>query len=591
MKKTEKKNTTPRYREDIPFYSISEISTIGNKTGSWRYLKPMVETKRSPCEAECPLAIPISDYMFKITNGELEKAAELVLYENPIPSVCGRVCIHPCESKCNREFLDRSVSIHMVERYVGDNANTTLSKIDKSNKKIAVVGAGPAGLSAAYYLLLLGYKVTIFESSDELGGILHYIIPEYRLPKEDLKKSIKKIIDLGPEIKTGKTLGQNLSFDELEKFDAVFMGIGAWKGRKIDENRTDFDDVELGLDILNHLGKGKNDKIGKNVMIIGGGNTAIDVARSVLRIGNKPMILYRREMEEMPAFSQEIKEAIREGIEIKTSVVLKEIIRSENSVVGVKCVKVKFDKSSKEKRNDFTEIEDSEFFLETDQVISAIGETPDTSIMKNDIDIKWGKVTVDEFGRTSIPKYFAGGDLIPQPHLVVNALASGKKAAISIDATMKEFDLEKVHSHITVVKNGVSFQHYLNLRKHLIEGSEYESDDLNVLCDPEKINHEYFPEMEKAKEKKLSIDERINSFSEVHLGYEKESAEYEASRCFNCGRCIECDNCVIFCPDVSIKQVPEKSQVGVNYDFCKGCGLCSEECPRGVIEMKKEVIK
>ena len=181
MKKTVKKNTTQLvYSEEIPFYSISHIPTTGNKTGSWRYLKPSVDIKRSPCEAECPLAIPISDYMFKVQNGELEEAAELVKLENPIPSVCGRVCTHQCEDKCNRAFLDRSVSIHMVERYIGDHANTTISKIDKSNKKIAVVGAGPAGLSTAYYLLILGYKVTIFESSEKLGGILYDIIPVHR---------------------------------------------------------------------------------------------------------------------------------------------------------------------------------------------------------------------------------------------------------------------------------------------------------------------------------------------------------------------------------------------------------------------------
>ncbi len=418
---------------------ISTFPMKANRTGSWRYLTPYVNQKIPPCESSCPLSVPISDFIRFIECGDIEKAGAAILEENPFPSICGRICVHPCEDECNRALFDRSLAIHMLERYAGDSLSAGLKNNKQTlRKKIAIIGAGPSGLSAAYFLLRMGYSVTIFDANSEPGGILRYGIPEYRLPEETLKKALNTVFSFKPEFKPGHTLGKNLTFDELKSFDAVFLGVGAQTGKVFEIENEGKDGIISGIDILKRI---KNKEYAGNhnkAVIIGGGNTAIDVARSLLRLGKKPVILYRRDFEDMPAFAQEAREALREGIEIETRAIAKEILKEGDSIAGVKCVKVEHVKN---RLADFNEINGSLFIIETDIIISAIGEAPDISILPAELKCKNGKVAVDQFGRTSLPNVFAGGDLIDRPHLVVHALASGKEAAVSIDASFNNFNL------------------------------------------------------------------------------------------------------------------------------------------------------
>lgn len=590
-KKNKKINDKAKKR-DIFHWSTSSESMRENRTGSWRYLAPSVELKTSPCEAACPLAIPISDFILQVERGNLEEAAQIIRHESPFPTVCGRVCIHPCEYKCNRIKQDRSIAIHMLERFVGDHGSAPhLKPVDSSKKQVAIVGAGPAGLAAAYFLGILGYKTTIFEARDEPGGILRYGIPDYRMPVNILQQAVENALCYKPTLKTGTALGDNLSLDELDLFDAVFFSTGAAFGKTPGTALGQASGTVTGVELLGMIKREDYDSIGNRITIIGGGNTAIDVARSLLRLGRRPVILYRREIEDMPAFGKEVREALREGVDIKTGVVVDEIIEADGGVVGVRCSRVTFDRNSQDNRNTFNTLADSEFYLETDQVISAIGESPDLSILPGDLKQEEGKVAVDRFGRAGSKRFFAGGDLVNQPHLVVHALASGKRAAVSIDAMFSDFIIEEVDKAIVIADNGISFKRYLEVRQQLKSGIKVIVPSPGQVCGFDEINLDYFDDQERVRERKLSIGERANSFKEVHVGYGDDGAVSEAGRCYHCGHCILCDNCLIYCPDVSIRVDKQQKCVVVDYEYCKGCGLCAVECPRGVIKMEREVVK
>jgi 2-oxoacid:acceptor oxidoreductase delta subunit (pyruvate/2-ketoisovalerate family) len=589
QKPSKKKTVKSQKTDNIYRVPVSRAPMKANRTGSWRYLAPFVNLKNPPCRAACPLAVPVSEFIHLIETGRPNDAAKEIINENPFPAICGRICVHPCEDRCIRGQFDQGLAIHMLERYAGDNSYPLKINIDKLNdKNIAVVGAGPSGLSAAYFLLRMGYHVTIFEANDEPGGIIRYGIPEYRMPRSDLKKALENVLSLGPVLKTGTALGKNLSFSDLDKFDAVFLGTGAHRGKDTELHSQNPGDIISGIDMLRRIAFGEHAGIGSRVIIIGGGNTAIDTARSLLRIGKKPVILYRRGIEDMPAFAKEVREALREGIDIEPLALVKEIIKEGDKVIGARCVKVELDKDDKTGKTNFTELENTYFFMEADNIVSATGEIPDLEIFPQGINWDGDKLFINEFAMTGMPRVYAGGDLVRQPHLVVHALASGKKAAISMDASFSGIDQAEAFRLINIAGNGLSFGEYLRIRPGLIRKKKMKPGLPADVCGFDEINLDYFDHAERAREKKLSLSERVNTFHEVHAGYDRGTSLNESGRCFHCGSCILCDNCIVYCPDISISENKKENHVVIDYEYCKGCGLCAEECPRGVIDMKRE---
>lgn len=573
--------------DDMPFFSVSLASLEWNKTGSWRYLRPRFENKIPPCNEGCPAGQDVEQAMFLIGKGKYLEAWELFKEENPLVAVCGRVCFHPCELACNRGEFDEPVSINALERFMADMASKQsrhpVQKIEENKEaaKIAVIGSGPSGLTCAYHLRRLGHKVTIFEALPVLGGMLRVAIPEYRLPKKVLEEEIDQILELGVKVEVNCHLGSSLLWKDLQDYEAIFLAIGNHKGKKLGIPGEDLSGVINGLDFLKDINLGKKISLGKKVAVIGGGNTAIDAARSALRLGAQPIILYRRSQDEMPAFYSEVQEAEEEGIEISYLVSPIRILGEDGKVKRLECVKNRLGPPDADGRRRPIEIKGSNFTLEIDQVILAIGEEADLSGIPKNLGTKEKVIITDERGATKQKKVYAGGDITAQPRTVVHAIGSGKRAAIFIDCFLKKKRWEGLIDELRLGQKGS-----LSMRRYL-QGEKREplSNQTVRLRD---LNLDYFIYEKRRKMPKVKVSQRVSSFAEVHLGLNEEIAILEAQRCFNCGVCNLCDNCYLFCPDVAIRKEPGSGKNIINYDYCKGCGICAEECPRKAIVMEEE---
>jgi NADPH-dependent glutamate synthase beta subunit-like oxidoreductase len=578
----------PLMREgEMPYQPISLASMEWNKTGSWRYLRPRFENKIPPCNEGCPAGQDIEGAMVLIGKGRFLEAWELFKEENPFPAVCGRVCYHPCESSCNRGDFDESISINSLERFIADMASKhgrkpPLKKREKRPEKVAVIGSGPAGLTCAYHLVRLGYGVTVFEALPVLGGMLRVGIPEYRLPKKVLGEEIDQILELGVKAEINARLGDGLSMEDLKEYQAIFLALGNHKSRNLGVEGEETQGVMSGVEFLKNVNLGKDVTLGKRVAVIGGGNTAVDAARAALRVGAKPFILYRRTREEMPAFSAEVHEAEEEGIEISFLVSPVKAVSRNGKIAQLECVKNRLGPSDEDGRRRPVEIKGSNFTLEVDQVITAVGEGADLSSLPKKLGIKDDTILTDERGATKQAGVFAGGDVILQPHTVVHAIASGKRAAIFIDSHLRKQKWEGLFEALRVGEKGsLSMKRYLQE-----EGERVPLSAKTVLL--KDLNLDYFEYQKRPKMPKAKVNKRIGSFDEVNLGFNEETAVEEARRCFNCGVCNLCDNCYIFCPDVAVQKGKEGELNIIDYDHCKGCGICMEECPRDVIVMEVE---
>jgi 2-oxoacid:acceptor oxidoreductase delta subunit (pyruvate/2-ketoisovalerate family) len=567
----------------LPPMAMSLQSTIGNKTGTWRYLRPVPVEGIAPCNEACLVAQDIERMILYITKGKFQEAYAQLSMENPMPSVLGRVCPHPCEGSCNRGEYDEPVSIQALERFIGDwglkhgRFNAPLRPMRK--EEIAVIGSGPAGLSCSYHLARMGYRVTIFEAMPVLGGKLRWAIPDYRLPKKILDQEIEKILSLGIRVRKNTEVGRDLSFKELKRYPAVFIAVGGQKSIPLNVPGEGSKGVVSGLEILKRLNLGEEMNLGSKPVVVGGGNTAIDVARSCLRLGRKPVILYRRSRKEMPAYKEEVAEAEREGIPIRYLVAPIRIMRERGQVTGLECVKIRMGKPDASGRRLPIPVKGSNFMVETDQVIEAIGETLDGSFSKREIQSGDGGIEVTPHMNTSRPEVFAGGDAIAQPGSVGHAILSGKKAAISIDCYLKGKDVESAYRSIRVGSKGEVFiDAYLHPAEMNLEGRK--------VVGYGEINPSYFEKSPRLKGKSLPQEKAIGGFFEINLGLDRTSAVRSAERCFQCGLCNSCRNCYIFCPDLAVLMKGRGAEI--DYDHCKGCGICVQECPRGALTMADE---
>jgi len=568
---------------EMPIISISLGDMDWNKTGAWRAQRPFYEDKTPPCRAACPVGNDIVAFIQKITQGDFERAWELIKEENPFPGICGRVCFHPCESKCNRGHFDEPIAIHALERFVSDFASNLNKKVEKisgaKKEKIAIIGSGPAGMSCAYHLSKLHYDVTVFESSSSTGGMLRAGIPSYRLPKDVLDREISNIEALGVEIRTGIPFGEDLKLDALKDYQAIFIATGAHRSRGLHIPGEKEKGVLNGLDLLRKINLGKKLKLGDKIAIIGGGNTAIDVARSVLRMGKKATILYRRSKEEMPAFEDEMREAIEEGVKIRYLVDPIRIQHKDNNK-RLECLRMELGEKDESGRRRPVPIPNSNFSIEADSVIIAAGEEIEVSFLPKGMEKREGIVLTQKDGSTGIKGIFAGGDLTSTQRTVAHAIGSGKKAALAMDCYLKGKDSEEAIRQI-LIGEGPS----ISIFRYLHPGER----PMNPHVVPfEELNMDYFEPSTKRRESKGLVKKRIKGFGEVTSSLTENTALEEAERCFSCGTCNECENCYVFCPDASVIKTEEILSHQVDYDFCKGCGICFSECPRGAISLKEE---
>lgn len=577
------KQFTFKGASEMPMISISLGNMDWNKTGAWRAQRPFYEDKTPPCSVACPAGNDIVTFIQKIAQEDFEGAWRVIKEENPLPGICGRVCFHPCESKCNRGNYDEPIAIHSLERFAADfiaGQNKKTEKVlGKRKEKIAVIGSGPAGLSCAYHLARFDYKVTVFESLPLAGGLLRMGIPSYRLPKHILDREISNIEALGVEIRTGVPLGENLAWDDLKHYQAIFIATGAHRGRDLHIPGEKAKSVFSGLDLLKKINLERKLKLGDKVAIIGGGNTAIDVARSVIRLGKKVTLLYRRSREEMPAFKDEIEEALEEGVKIRY-LVNPIRIGQKDGLKRLECLRMELGEKDESGRRKPVPISHSNFFVEADNVIIAAGEEIDVSFLPKGVEKREGIVLTQRDGSTGIKGLFAGGDLTSMHRTVAHAIGSGKRAALAMDCYLQGRNTEETIRRILIGEGpSLSILRYLHPEARPMNSHVVTFEELNM---------DYFEPSERIREWKVPVKKRVKEFGEVTSTFTETMAREEAERCFSCGTCNECENCYVFCPDASILKTENVFSHQVDYDFCKGCGICFSECPRGAISLKEE---
>ena len=543
--------------------------SVGGSSVESSPLRPIYVPKTPPCQNKCPSGNKIREIICTISQSEgaersyhesYEKAWRILSDTSPFPSVCGRVCPHPCELDCNRDHKDGSVAINNIERFLGDYALEHDFKYQKITdetypEKVAIIGAGPAGLSCAYQLARRGYSVTVFEAFNKPGGMLRYGIPDYRLPTEILDKEIKRIEDFGVEIKCNQIIGKDIPYSKIqEDFDAIFVGIGAHKGKLLGIPNEDATNVFTGTEFLNKINSGEKIEVGDKVLVIGGGDTAIDAARVSRRLGADVTLVYRRTRTEMPAIEEEIVGAEEEGVKLEFLAAPVEFEKSGDLITKMKCQKMELGEPDESGRRRPVPIADDFFFIDASTVIAAISQEPDFEGMEN---LHEGKdwIKTKEDGSTEVPKTYAGGDAI-ELGLATIAISQGRMAAETIHNKFRGIE-PKPEEKLPLIPHDKIILDY------------YES----------KLRNEPFvmPPAERLKELGLEISSTLT----------EEQVISEAMRCMSCGSCFDCGTCWSYCQDQAIvKPVRKYEPYKFKLEFCNGCKKCAEQCPCGYIEMK-----
>lgn len=571
------------------FLAKSCLSTEGNKTGSWRFLRPRYQEKTAPCSIGCPTGQDIARIEMLTAQGLFKEAWETILYENPFPAVCGRVCYHPCEQFCNRREFDEPLAIHVLERFLADTATRyrlqpSLEKLPAKEEKIAVVGAGPSGLAAAYFLARLGYGVDVFEARSEPGGMLRWGIPPYRLNSAAVKDEIGRILDLGVTIHCNNPISEDFLQKAKGRFHAVFLGCGHWGTPLMKIPGEELDCVIDGLTFLQKIAQGNPPHLKGKVAVLGGGNTAIDVARCALRLGAKVVVFYRRRRQDMPAFEEEVLSALEEGVELQ-ELKMPVSIERKNQTAFLTLQQTRVIGEDDRGRSIVEPEPGKTETIEVNCIFKALGSKPEEHWMtppSKDFLRFWNTALYSTEGGVPV---VLGGDLTNDTKSVVHAVASGKEAAMVLDVLFRD-GIEAISPRLQSCQVGggppISMEIFMS-------GSRSERSSRVVRY--QEINTDHFHFASRLVQPRLLKNERIRSFDEIDLRISATLAIHEAQRCFNCGICNQCDNCRLFCPDLAVHRDSTAMGRSIDYEYCKGCGICVVECPRNAMILEEELVE
>ncbi|HEU4424100.1 MAG TPA: NAD(P)-binding protein [Pilimelia sp.] len=525
-------------------------SSLANRTGSWRVERPVYVHNRPPCADACPAGQDPRTWLYLAEDGGYERAWREIMRINPFPAIIGRVCYHPCQTACNRGQLDEAVGINAVERFLGDEAIRrgwmVTADAPPSGRRVLVVGAGPAGLAAAYHLRLLGHDVTVRDAGERPGGMMRYGIPAYRLPRDILDAEVNRILDLGVTLEPGRAVTDLAA--EREGFDAVFVAVGQGIGRRTDIPAGDSARILDAITMLHQLSDGSPPELGRRVVVYGGGNTAMDAARVARRIGaTDAVVVYRRTRERMPAHEVDLAQALDEGVTVRWLSTISEVDSSRVVVEKMRLDDTGFPQPTGEFEK-----------LPADAVVLAVGQRADLSLLSgvDGVELDGGDVRVGPDLATGHPGIFAGGDIVRAERTVTNAIGQGRRAAHAIDAYLR--------------------------------GTVTDPAPHGEPATFDRLNTWYYSDAPAAVAPTLAAARRVSTFDEVIGGLDAETALFEARRCLSCGNCFECDNCYGMCPDNAIRKLGPGLGYEIDYEYCKGCGLCVAECPAGAIEMIPE---
>ena len=537
-----------------PFAITLDVgSSRANHTGSWRVERPVYVDRLPPCNNACPAGENIQGWLYEAESGNYEGAWRALVQENPFPAIMGRICFHPCETACNRVQVDEAVGINAVERFLGDYALAHDLRLpdpgEPTGHRILVVGAGPAGLSASYHLRRMGHEVRLVDSSSQLGGMMRYGIPAYRLPRPVLDAEIARVIDMGVEVMLEHNVEDIARERDDGNFDAVFLAVGAQLGKRVEIPAGDSAKILDAVTFLHQVADDDAPMLGRRVVVYGGGDTALDAARTARRLGaTEAVIVYRRTQEQMPAHGEELEQALGEGVTMRW---LSTINQVDDDNIMIERMRLSAD-GLPEATGEYER-------LGADAVVLALGQETDLSLLDGDgrVHVENGVVQVASDLMTSVRGVFAGGDAVPDTRTATVAVGHGKKAARGIDAFVRGVVLESPAKHELA-----SFEH---------------------------LNTWYYSDAERTQRPELEKVRRQDNFEEVVLGLTERNALFEARRCMSCGNCFECDNCFGVCPDNAVMKLAN-GKYEIDYDFCKGCGICARECPCGAITMVPELI-
>ncbi len=537
-----------------PFAITLDVgSSLLNKTGSWRNQRPLYVDRLPPCNHACPAGENIQQWLYLAEEGRYEEAWRQIMDDNPFPAVMGRVCYHPCESACNRGHLDEAVGINAVERFLGDQAikhEWQMNPGKPTGKRVMIIGAGPGGLAAAYHLRRLGHHVTIYDASPQAGGMLRYGIPSYRLPREKLNAEIARIKEMGVDIQLNSRIDDIPATKKEGKFNAVFLALGAQLPKRVEIPVKGKVAMLDAVTVLRNMELEEPTGLRGRVVVYGGGNTAMDVARTAIRLGARDVSVVTIEAEEqMPAHIFEVNEAREEGATLIC-------LRSIREVRGNEVILEKMVPGEGRWPQPTGQFES----IEADIVVQALGQNVETVLMDgvSGIKVVEGTVQVGADMQTGARGIFAGGDMIPSQRTVTTSIGHGKKAARHIDAVLR--------------------------------GAAYAPADKHEVVTFDMLNTWYYSDAPRTVRPMLSVIRRQSGFAEIIGDIDRENATFEARRCMSCGNCFECDNCYGVCPDNAIRKLGPGNRFEFKYDYCKGCGICPSECPCGAIMMMPEEI-
>ncbi len=538
-------------------------STEAIKTGTWRAALARHIQAPAPCHGACPVDGDIAQWIGLARARDFHGAWQVLMRNNPFPSIAGRICHHPCETACNRAGYDEALSICKLERFVGDQALAQDWKLDPAPARpghVAIVGGGPSGLSAAFQLRSMGFAVTLYEARAELGGLMRYGIPAYRLARDVLDGEIARIVATGVTVHCHHSIDTAQGFARLrEQHDALYLALGAARPKRLPALDYSQDFVCDGSAYLAAANSGQPLALGRRLVVIGGGSAALDAARSARRLGHEVTLLALEQRRQMPAQHEEVEEALEEGITLVDGARLDAVRGGGAGALSLQCTRVAFVAGAKRGLFTLTALPDSGLEIEADAIVTSIGQDPVLDTLGEGFAAAGGLLVTDDQLATSNKGVYAGGDMASMARFVTEAIGMGKRAAQAIARQLGRG----------------------------AEGQTSEAQAGEPLVPLASIATWYHPKQERAASQWLAVEERMRSDAEVQLGLEIEQALTESERCFSCGTCTHCDNCVVYCPDMAVIRSGEGYTVLT--DFCKGCGLCVKECPTGSMKMQEEL--